>query len=235
MNAKRKKAIFTIDDSPTKFTIEKLEILEKRNIPTLLFCRGDLMLKHPDIVIDAIKRGFIIGNHSFSHPKFSTISTEECLLEIERTDKIIEDFYRQADTKWNKKYFRYPYGTKGDITYLSHRIWLKWFDPKFQALERKLKELNYVPLKIPNPKLRYPELLRLSDTDSYWTLDIREWKLLFKNSWKIEDVHDFINKKLSGSFGNEILLMHDHEETHAHFEGLVDRIVSKKYDFLTIP
>ncbi len=118
---------------------------------------------------------------------------------------------------------------------MSLKIFLKYFDSKFIALEKHLKSLNYTPLKIKNPKLRFPELFRLNDTDSYWTIDLREWKIIWKENHTYNDVEKFIENNLSYKNGNEILLVHDNEETHKYFEDIVNMLIAKKFNFLEIP
>ncbi len=47
----------------------------------------------------AIKKGFIIGNHSYAHPHFSKITKEEAFEQIKKTDKIIEEVYKKSRNK----------------------------------------------------------------------------------------------------------------------------------------
>ena len=69
-----KKVYLTIDDSPgTQFT-QKVDLLAKHDIPAVFFCIGELMEKYPAAVVDSIHKGFIIANHSYTHPAFSKIS-----------------------------------------------------------------------------------------------------------------------------------------------------------------
>ncbi len=230
-----KKALLTIDDSPSFHFREKVDILLRKGIFAIFFCQGNLLEKYPDDVIYAIRNGFIIGNHSYSHPKFSDISLDKGIEEINRTDQLIEDLYNEAGVKQDMKYFRYPHGIKGNITYLSPKILLKRFDKKFVALDAHLKQLGYKKLEFKKPKLRYPEMLRLSDHDVYWTIDVREWRLRKKNTVRtIEYVEDFIEKNLSYSRGNEIILVHDHVETHKYFEHILDLIISKGFAFFPL-
>lgn len=42
--------------------------------------------------------------------------------------------------------------------------------------ESTLKELNYQALKINEYTKRYPEKHRLNDTDTFWTLDVADWR-----------------------------------------------------------
>lgn len=85
-------------------------LLYQKKIPTLFFCRGDFMEKYPKSIIKAIQKGFVIGNHSYSHPRFCDISLKECCVEITKTDKIIDDLYKKSNTPRGLKYFRYPKG-----------------------------------------------------------------------------------------------------------------------------
>lgn len=230
-----KNAFLTIDDSPSIYMKEKVDFLYKKKIPALFFCQGDLMEKYPEKLIYAIQKGFVIGNHSYSHRRFCDISIIEAYKEITKTDEIIDDLYIKANVNRGLKYFRYPQGIKGDITYLSLKIFLKYFDTKFKLLENHLKELNYTPLKIKNPKIRYPEILRLYDTDSYWTIDIREWRMIKTKNYLSNNVVNFIDKNLSYKKGNEILLIHDHVQTHKYFDLFIDKFIAKKFRFLDIP
>ncbi|HEY8191255.1 MAG TPA: polysaccharide deacetylase family protein, partial [Alphaproteobacteria bacterium] len=66
-------AYLTIDDSPSAHTGELTVALQKRGVPALLFCRGDRMEKNPDAIVEALECGFVIGNHAYSHTRFSTL------------------------------------------------------------------------------------------------------------------------------------------------------------------
>ena len=85
-----KKVFLTIDDSPSSTFIEKLDYLESKNIPAVFFCIGNLMEKREEMMVECVNRGFSIGNHSYSHPHFSKIDIDQCKIEIEKTDEIIE-------------------------------------------------------------------------------------------------------------------------------------------------
>ena len=172
-----RKAYLTIDDSPSGFMKEKVDFLKLEKIPALFFCRGDFMEKDHETVIYAIKNGFVIGNHGYSHKHFSNINTKECINEILKTENIIVSLYKEANVKRGTKYFRYPYGTQGTILYGSLKIVFRKFDRKFLLVEKYLKELGYKPLKIDNYEKRFPEYFMMHDTDSYWTFDIGEWKM----------------------------------------------------------
>ena len=67
----------TIDDSPSPHTDEMIDYLAENNIPALLFCRGDFLEANPEPILRAIEKGFVIGNHSYAHQPFGTLSHED--------------------------------------------------------------------------------------------------------------------------------------------------------------
>lgn len=232
----KKFAYFTIDDSPSILMKDFVDLLLKKNIPALFFCQGNHMEQFPQHVIYAIQKGFMIGNHSYSHPKFSDISIKECLEEISRTELIIDRLYKEANVERGKKYFRYPKGIKADIPYGSMKIFFKHFNKKFNTIEKHLKHLGYEPLRIKRPKYRYPVVFSSYDTDCFWTLDIAEWKIRHKSkNYSIKDVMAYLQRKLDQQSRNEIFLAHDHEMTHVFFEEILDFLNEKEYKFLDIP
>lgn len=109
----KKIGYLTIDDCPTSDFKNKIDYLVSKNIPAILFCCGDRMKERPEAVIDAIKRGFVIGNHSYNHPNFSEITLEECHEQIKKTDDIINCLYKKAGIERQFKLFRFPYCDKG--------------------------------------------------------------------------------------------------------------------------
>jgi peptidoglycan/xylan/chitin deacetylase (PgdA/CDA1 family) len=107
-------AYLTIDDGPSDKTKEKIDFLRSKNIDAVLFCTGENISKYTEQAEYAIKNNYTIGNHSFSHPSFDKISTEACLEEINKTEKIIDIAYKNANITRTNRHFRYPYGVKGN-------------------------------------------------------------------------------------------------------------------------
>jgi peptidoglycan/xylan/chitin deacetylase (PgdA/CDA1 family) len=105
----QKIAYLTIDDGPTEDMKEKINFLDSKGIKAIWFCQGRELEKFPDQAIYAIKKGHIIGSHSYDHPNFSEIDLEEAKNQIEKTDKIIDDLYSQAGISRPIKVFRFPF------------------------------------------------------------------------------------------------------------------------------
>ncbi|MBU6234887.1 MAG: polysaccharide deacetylase family protein [Alphaproteobacteria bacterium] len=117
------KAYLTIDDSPTKHTVELTDWLLKNDIPAVFFCigseytdinrKGVGMAQNPAPILDAIKKGFVVANHTYTHRRSSEISYEEVLDEIEKTESLIEGLYKQAGVARKHKLIRFPHLDRG--------------------------------------------------------------------------------------------------------------------------
>lgn len=116
------KVYLTIDDSPSSQTGRLTDFLKSGGIPALIFCRGDLLENNPGPIIQAIRKGFVIGNHAFSHRPAGEIGLETMLDEIERTEELIEAAYIEARVKRPGYYFRFPYIDRGDGDRLERRF-----------------------------------------------------------------------------------------------------------------
>jgi peptidoglycan-N-acetylglucosamine deacetylase len=224
-----KTAYLTIDDSPSKHMKHKVDYLKKNSVPAVFFCRGDLLEKYQEQALYAIKEGFVLGNHAYSHVPFSKLSQKECLSEILRTDILIENLYKEANIQQPIKLFRYPMGDKG-FPKKSVKNVMRTFYKKFNRMDNYLTNLGYVSLKNVNIKKRTPHFLMMNDVDLYWSFDIGEWRI-WKENRKLKDIIDRINKHLSYKEGNEIILMHDQNETQEYFEEIIEKLISKGFQF----
>jgi peptidoglycan/xylan/chitin deacetylase (PgdA/CDA1 family) len=103
----------TIDDGPSTRAEDLLKFLRSKRFGALLFCRGDYLRAKIEWGVRAIKEGYIIGNHSYDHPHFSTLTHEQVREQIAKTDAIIDQIYVEAAVRRPQKYFRFPYGDAG--------------------------------------------------------------------------------------------------------------------------
>lgn len=108
---KKKKIILTIDDGPRKNMESILEDLGYKN-PCIFYLIGKNIKNNfsRELAKRAIKNGHILGNHSYTHPRFSRISLKYAKEEIEKTEKILEGIYGETGFKKPNKFFRFPYG-----------------------------------------------------------------------------------------------------------------------------
>jgi peptidoglycan/xylan/chitin deacetylase (PgdA/CDA1 family) len=179
-----KKVYLTIDDGPSAYATELVDYLSANGIGAVLFCRGDNMKKRPDKVIYAIKHGFIIGNHSFSHPHFGKLSEEEARKEMEETDEIVNALYAKAGETRPAKFFRFPYHETGGT------------EESKKANQGVLKQLGYS-----NP---------LDSAHLNWFSDVsvEDWHVDESN---VQEKLETAEKYLTGLKENAVLGMHDQD------------------------
>jgi peptidoglycan/xylan/chitin deacetylase (PgdA/CDA1 family) len=96
----------TFDDSgPAWKVAEILSILKANGAKGTFFLAGDWAQNNAELVVRISADGHELANHSFSHPRFSWLSAEEMLAEIQATQAILK-----SQTGIEPQLFRPPYG-----------------------------------------------------------------------------------------------------------------------------
>jgi chitin deacetylase len=114
----------SFDDGPGPSTAALLDVLFARKVRATFFLLGKNVLRSPDVVRRMLRDGHVLGNHSFSHPRPEAVTEKQMIEEIERTDAILADLYREAGAAPPSPIpVRLPYGPAKD-------------DPRVRALER---------------------------------------------------------------------------------------------------
>lgn len=67
-------------------TLKILDILSTHGVHATFFVEGHRIAGHEQVLRDMISEGHHIGNHSFTHPDFSTLAQEDCIEEVKKTD-----------------------------------------------------------------------------------------------------------------------------------------------------
>lgn len=102
----------TFDDGPNPvYTPQVLEIFSEAKGKATFFMIGEQMRNHPEVVRQVCDQGHEIGNHTFTHPKLSQLSIEDCLKEIEETEKLIEKMAGQKPVVFRPPYLDYNQDT----------------------------------------------------------------------------------------------------------------------------
>ncbi|CZQ87867.1 lysin motif [Trichococcus palustris] len=118
----------TFDDGSDGYNIQSiLNVLSANNVKATFFLTGQGAENHPQAIKNIVAAGHDIGNHSYDHPDFTTISTAEMTNQINRTETIISNLTGKS----TKPYFRAPYGaynstvlqTVGDAGYAYTLQW----------------------------------------------------------------------------------------------------------------
>ena len=233
----------TIDDSPSCHTDDMIDFLIERNIPALLFCRGDLLRDNPKPIIRAIQHGFMIGNHSFSHTPYGDFTFDQAIEDIEQCDNEIEKAYTAASIPRPGKYFRFPYLDRGDGDRSERH-----FDdlhntdinenPKIQKLQEYLKHNGYTqPFKTTDHPAYKNTSVRHA-RDCLMTYSSYDWMLTSRHigQWDYKNLDDLKNRiddsDIKDHHGN-IFIFHDQDETFETFKSLIDHMILKGYEFLS--
>ena len=200
-------ALLTIDDIASKNTPAIVDYLNEKRIKAILFATGQNVERYYEEALYAVKNGMIVGNHSYSHPAFSSLSMKECMEEIEKCEIVLERLYKDSGVERVFRPFRFPYGNKGG-------------DNK-NALQKYLKEKGFQKVDVTH--ITYPwwrENSLDTDIDTFWTFDFEEYKIrqgseFTKESvWKkMHDTNPESGAVLFAENNRHILLLHAHDET----------------------
>ncbi len=82
-----------------------LDVLKEKQVPAAFFVTLPYLESAPEITSRMILEGHVVGNHSDTHPNFSTISRSQMAKEIENVDN-----YLRTKFGYSSCYFRFPQG-----------------------------------------------------------------------------------------------------------------------------
>lgn len=106
MGKNSKKIAFTFDDGPNPdITPKLLEGLKERGVKATFFLIGQEVAKYPNLVKMIHDQGHQIANHSWNHESLSSISKDEVLFQVNKTNEMIESIVGVRP-----QYIRPPYG-----------------------------------------------------------------------------------------------------------------------------
>lgn len=127
----------TFDDAPTgPFTREILEILDHFDAKATFFCVGDNVVKFPAEYDEIIRRGHMVGNHTYNHLKGWKTPADEYTRNVRKASEVI-----------SSKLFRPPYGK---ITYGQ----IKRLEKEFRIIMWSLLSMDYHPQITPEKCLQ---------------------------------------------------------------------------------
>lgn len=200
-------ALLTIDDISSKNTPAIVDYLKEKQIKAILFATGENVERYYDEAIYALKNGMIVGNHSYSHPAFSTLTWEECVEEIEKCETILDKLYKDSGIERTFKPFRFPFGDKGG--------------ENKAAMQKLFREKGFH--KVDDRHITYPwwkENGLNEDIDTFWTFDFGEYNIRQGSGFTKESVWERMHNPnpasgavLFAENNRHILLLHAHDET----------------------
>lgn len=200
-------ALLTIDDFSSKNTPAIVDYLKEKGIKIIFFAEGRKVEQYYEEAKYALKNGVIVGNHSYSHPAFSSLTVEEAIAEIEKCEEILDKLYADCGVERVWRPFRFPYGDKGGANKA--------------AIQKYLKEKGFH--KVDDTKLDYPwwkDFGLDKDIDTFWSFDFAEYMIRPGSDFTKESVWERMHDKnpKSGAVlfeenNHHIILLHAHDET----------------------
>ena len=109
IGATDKKIIYLTFDAGFEngFTPTILDTLKKHNVKATFFVVGHYLQTSPDLVKRMISEGHTVGNHTYTHPDMSKISSMDS---FKKEMVSVEDLYQQVTGKSMQKFYRPPQG-----------------------------------------------------------------------------------------------------------------------------
>jgi len=89
------------------YTAKILDVLKKHQVPAAFFLVGNYIESSPQLVKRMVKEGHVVGNHTYTHPDMSAISTKE---NFSNELCKMEDAYEKVTGEKMKKFYRPPQG-----------------------------------------------------------------------------------------------------------------------------
>jgi len=86
---KAKCIAITFDDGPVRQTATVLDVLKARGARATFFVLGSMAHRRPALLRRMVAEGHAIGNHSWNHPQFFTMSSKAVRKQIRATDAVI--------------------------------------------------------------------------------------------------------------------------------------------------
>ncbi len=199
--------LLTIDDFSSKNTPAMVDYLKKKNIKAIFFATGEKVEEFYEEAVYAVKNGMIVGNHSYSHPGFSSLTFEECVEEIEECERVLDKLYKDSGVERVYRPFRFPYGDKGG----SNK----------DALQKYLRDKGFH--KVDDRHITYDwwkENNLDTDIDTFWTFDFEEYVIRPDSGYtkefvwqKMHDTNPKSGAVLFAENNRHIILLHAHDET----------------------
>jgi peptidoglycan-N-acetylglucosamine deacetylase len=110
-NTSQKVVALTFDDGADGTNINSiLDTLDLYDVKATFFLTGTGLKDHPQDIKRIADEGHQLGNHSYSHPDFRTLTASQIKSELDKTEALA----KQETGKSTKPIFRAPYGYTND-------------------------------------------------------------------------------------------------------------------------
>lgn len=246
-----RRVYLTVDDSPSPMTGELVRYLSARGVPAILFFRGDRAEADPGPLVEAVRKGFVLGNHSYAHHPAGDLSFEEWVEDFEKAEALAAMIYREAGCERPGLYQRFSYLDRGDGDRVERRFPALIRDvtdgknpglpedARVRRIQDFLKARGFrQPFKnVTHPLYKIPEIAGAADCFlTYSTCDWMLTKRHIDKDWPYKSLNDLkgaldADPWLSAENGTGIVLVHDQDETTETAIALTEHMLQRGFEF----
>ncbi|MBN2662032.1 MAG: polysaccharide deacetylase family protein [Bacteroidales bacterium] len=194
----------TFDDGPDAIYTDRIvEILNQYDVKGTFFCIGQNVVKYPQVVEKINSFGHIVANHSFSHKKFTQLSSSDISLEISKTNNEIFNIISKYPN-----FIRPPYGAVNQFVLnnilAQDMVTVYWSLDVFDWLETKEFVLKNIKQYTRNDEIiilhcnkntaeNLPQIIELLIDMGYDI--VRLDKIIKRNAYQNTSITDFSNQE----------------------------------------
>jgi peptidoglycan/xylan/chitin deacetylase (PgdA/CDA1 family) len=106
IHTSRKIVALTIDDAPSPYTREILDILKENDATATFFVIGNQVPGNEAVLADVVRAGHELGNHAMHDEPSVSLSSDVLAQEIDQVDALINHAYDQGGRTRSSNYFR---------------------------------------------------------------------------------------------------------------------------------
>lgn len=112
MDAHERAVYLTFDDGPIpEATPWVLDVLDRFDAKATFFMVGDNAHRYPELMSEVLRRGHVVGNHTYNHVGGIRLSSWKYLYNVHKANEVLQT-----------KLFRPPHGWMGPAQYRTMRI-----------------------------------------------------------------------------------------------------------------
>ncbi|MEY3420937.1 MAG: hypothetical protein RIR48_1226 [Bacteroidota bacterium] len=232
----RSKIAITIDDVPNtklfkdyRYKSLLLESLDSLNIPIAIFVNEGLITRTSDtsqnvmLLEEWAKRNYVtLGNHTYSHLRYSDVEFDEFKKDIEKGGVILH----QLAYKFNKSvdHFRFPYNDLGIDSI--HQI----------KMDSLLTTLNYkiAPFTVESSDWLFNAIYEYYISNSKFEEADKIGALYVSKTLEYIHFFDSLSQSIYGRNINQIYLCHDNSINAKYLIKIIAFLESENYEFVSI-
>lgn len=180
----KQRVAITFDDGPhPEFTPQVLKLLKQYDAKATFFCIGKQLENYPDLALQILSEGHVIGNHTYSHAHtFGVFGTEKVKNELLKTNTIFKTI-----TGLEMQMYRPAFGvTNPNIAKAVKTLQLQVIGWSKRSLDTTQRSQEVIYKRVTRD-LQQGEVILLHDT-SQKTVDTLEQLLLFLQNKKMKSV-----------------------------------------------